>query len=104
LGNVRVALGISLCLNGRMATLDKDDLKAIEGVMQVTLDEAIEEKLVTKDDVSHLPTKDEFYTKMDEVMGELKAIREEQALQSQHLSDHDDRIEKIEDHLGISSN
>jgi hypothetical protein len=31
---------------------------------------------------------------MDEVMGELKTIREEQSLQSQHLSDHDDRIEK----------
>jgi hypothetical protein len=37
-------------------------------------------------------------------MGELKTIREEQTLQSQHLSDHEDRIEKTEDHLGISSN
>jgi hypothetical protein len=32
-------------------------------------------------------------------MGELKTIREEQALQSQHLSDHDDKIKKIESHL-----
>jgi len=59
--------------------------------------------LATKEDISHLPTQDEFYTKMDEVMGELKDIREEQALQSQHLSDHEDRIEKIESHLGMSS-
>jgi len=87
-----------------MAILGDDDLKAIKEVIKVTIDEAIEEKLVTKVDISHLPTKDEFYTKMDEVMGELKTIREEQALQSQHLSDHDDRIDKIEDHLGISSN
>jgi hypothetical protein len=84
-----------------MATLDNDDLKAIKNLMEVTIDEAVEEKLVTKDDLSHLPTKDEFYTKMDEVMGELKTIREEQSLQSQHLSDHDD---KIESRLGISSN
>ena len=78
-----------------MATLDNDDLKAIKNLMEVTIDEAIDSKgLVTKENVSHLPTKDEFYTKMDEVMGELKTIREEQALQSQHLSDHDDRIEK----------
>jgi hypothetical protein len=88
-----------------MATLDNDDLKAIQGLIQVTVEEVIETKgLVTKEDISHLPTKDEFYLKMDEVMGELKTIREEQTLQSQHLSDHDDRIEKIETHLGISSN
>ena len=85
-----------------MATLDDDDLNAIKGLIEVTFDEKLDEKLGEK--LSHLPTKDEFYTKMDEVMGELKTIREEQALQSQHLSDHDDRIEKIEDNLGISSN
>jgi len=88
-----------------MATLDTDDFKALKDLMQVTIEDAIETKgLVTKEDISHLPTKDEFYTKMDEVMGELKTIREEQALQSQHLSDHDDRIEKIGSHLGIASN
>ena len=86
-----------------MAILGDDDLKAIREVIKVTIDEAIEEKLVTKDDISHLPTKEEFYTKMDEVKGELKTIREEQTLQSQHLSDHDDRIEKIESHLGTST-
>jgi hypothetical protein len=83
-----------------MATLDNDDLKAIKALIEVTIDE---KELITKSDISHLPTKDEFYTKMDEVMGELKTIREEQTLQSQHLSDHDDRIEKIESHLGMTS-
>ena len=88
-----------------MATLDNDDLKAIKALMEVTIDEAIETKgLVTKADISHLPTKGEFYSKMDEVMGELKTNREEQSLQSQHLSDHDDKIDKIESHLGMSSN
>src|SRR5688572_17141764 len=99
---MRVALEISLCLNIRMATLDRDDLQAIKNLIDATFDEAFDEKLNEK--LSSLPTKDEFYTKMDEIMGELKTIREEQALQSQHLSDHDDRIEKVEDHLGISSN
>ena len=91
---------VRLCLNGRMATLDNDDLKAIKALIEVTIDE---KELVTKDDISHLPTKDEFYEKMDEVMGELKTIREEQTVQGQHLSDHEDRIEKIESHLGLSS-
>ena len=88
-----------------MATLGNDDLKAIKGLIELTFDEALEEKgLVTKEDISHLPSKDEFYSKMDEVMGELKTIREEQAVQSHQLSDHSDRVEKVESHLGVSSN
>jgi predicted nuclease with TOPRIM domain len=88
-----------------MATLDDQDLKAIKDLMEVTIDEVIEKReLVTKNDLSHLPTKDDFYGKMDEVMGELKTIREEQSLQSQHLSDHDDNIQKIQSRLGMSSN
>lgn len=88
----------------RMATLDGDDLNAIKQLIEVTIDDAIETKgLVTKEDISHLPSKDEFYTKMDEVMGELKTIREEQTVQSQHLSEHEDRIQKVESHLGLSS-
>jgi hypothetical protein len=59
-----------------MATLGNDDLKAIKGLLEITIDEVIEEKgLVTKEDISHLPTKVEFYAKMDEVVGELKTIR-----------------------------
>jgi len=84
-----------------MATLDNDDLKALKALIEVTIDE---KELVTKSDISHLPTKDEFYGKMDEVMGELKTIREEQAVLSHQVSDHDDRILKIESHLDISSN
>jgi len=85
-----------------MATLDNDDLKAIKALIEVTFDEKLDEKL--DDKLGHLPTKDEFYTKMDEVVGELKTVREEQPLQSDKLSDHDDRIQKIESHLGMSSN
>ena len=84
-----------------MATLDNDDLKALKDMIEVTFEEKLDEKLDEK--LSHLPTKDEFYTKMDEVVGELKTIREEQPLQSHRLSDHEDRIQKIELHLGISS-
>jgi len=57
-----------------MATLDNDDHKAIKKLMEVTVDEAIEEKLVAKDIIGQLLTKNDFYKKMDEVMGELKGI------------------------------
>ena len=85
-----------------MSKLDANDLKAIKTLMDATFDEKFDERLGEK--LSHLPTKDEFYSKMDEVMGELKAIREEQVSQSHMLSNHEDRIEKIESHIGISSN
>jgi predicted nuclease with TOPRIM domain len=85
-----------------MAILGDDDLKAIKNLIEVTVDEKLDEKLDAK--LSYLPTKDEFYGKMDEVIGELKAIREEQAAQSHKLSNHEDRIQKVENHLGISSN
>ena len=41
---------------------------------------------------------------MDEVMGELKAMREEVAIQTHQVADYDDRLEKIENPVGISSN
>jgi len=85
---VQVALTNCLCLNSRIATLDNDDLKAIKNLMEVTIDEDVEEKLVTKDHISHLPTKDEFYNKMDEVMGELKTIQEELAVKDQQRGLH----------------
>jgi hypothetical protein len=88
-----------------MAKLDSDDLKAIKDLIEATVEDVIEKnELVTKSDISHIPTKDEFYGKMDEVMGELKTIREEQTLLSHRVSDHEDRIEKIENHPDISSN
>ena len=85
----------------RMAKLDSDDLKAIKELIGMTIDE---KELVTKEDISHIPTKEEFYNKMDEVVGELKTTREEQTVQSHQLSDHGNRIEKIESKLNIAAN
>jgi hypothetical protein len=88
-----------------MAALDNEDLKAIKDLMGVAIDEAIENRgLTTKDDLGHLPTKDEFYGKMDEVMGELKTVREEVAVLGHQVADHGDRLDKVESNLGISSN
>lgn len=66
--------------------LTQKDLDNIEGI--------VEEKLDGK--IKILPTKDEFFSKMDEVMGELETIREEQILVSHRVSNHEDRLEKLE--------
>jgi len=76
--------------------------KDVDEIRQIVREE-IDEK------TKHLPTKDEFYTKMDELMGEVKAMREEQGVYagqysniSDELENHDTRIKKLEKHTGIS--
>lgn len=73
--------------------LTQKDLDEIEKI----LSEQIGEK------TKFLPTKDDFYNKMDEMMIELKTIREEQSLitgkSAEHtdtLEDHETRITKLE--------
>ena len=84
--------------------LTNDEMQAIREVVKISVDEAIDEReLVTKDDLKYLPTKDEFYSKMDEVMGELKTIREEVSSTNHSLENHEERIEKIETHLGLTT-
>lgn len=77
--------------------LTKKDLSLIESIIEEKLEEKLNEKL------KFLPTKDEFYEKMDEVMGKLKAIREEHEVlggksseHSDQLEDHEKRILKLE--------
>ena len=46
-------------------TMSKNDLKALRSLFELILEER---GIVTKDDIKHLPNKQEFYGKMDEVM------------------------------------
>ena len=48
--------------------------------------------LASKLDIKHLPTKEEFYSKMDEVMGELKAIRTAQEILSPKTYNFEERV------------
>lgn len=76
-----------------MATLDDEDMKAIKSLMKETLSE--DETLVRKDDISHLPSKDEFYEQNDKLMKELKDSREEQTVLSAHSKRHTNQFEKL---------
>lgn len=88
-------------------TLSGKDFEKIEELIGVVFDQKIEAKgLVTKDDISHLPTKEEFYKKENEVVKELQGVRDEidvlSGLQTK-VNDHDRKIEKIEKKLGIQT-
>ena len=80
------------------------DLLKIEKIVDDKLDEKLEQKFNEK--LRFLPTKEEFFTKMDEIMGELKAMREAFDL---HTGQHDTqdnqekRIRTIEKKFGIPS-
>ena len=67
--------------------LTQRDLDLIEKIINETLE----------DKTRNLPTKDEFFTKMDEVMGELKTIREEDTILGHQVSEHEKRITDLEE-------
>jgi len=54
---------------------------------------------IVKEEIKNLPTKEEFFSKMDEVMGELKDMREEETILSSQVSDHETRIQNLENSL-----
>lgn len=69
----------------------------IEEVFDYKFDEKFESAgLVTKDDIKHLPTREEFYAKEDALMKEVKDSREEQGGLSLHDKDQFDAIAKLQ--------
>lgn len=59
-------------------TLTQKDIEQIEEIVAETV----------REEIKHLPTKDEFFNKMDEVMGELQKIREETTVVNGRTSGH----------------
>lgn len=74
--------------------LTKQDLKRIELLFEIKLDEKLEEKL--NDKLGLYPTRNEFFKSMDKIMGELETIRNEQILIAHSQGDYDERLEKLE--------
>lgn len=71
-----------------------EDKKHLKVYLDDLFDTKLEEKV--KQYVGNLPTKDEFNSRMDEMMGEIKIVREEQAGLSQHDRDQFDAIEALQ--------
>ncbi len=80
---------------------DKNTIvRLVSGIVKVDID-ALEKRLTAK--IDHLPTKDEFFTRMDELSGEIKKVREEQIIHAGDHSQINDRFDQIDKHLGIST-
>jgi hypothetical protein len=88
-----------ILLNRGMA-LTNNDLRLIKNVMKITIDEELDIKFEEK--LKYLPSREEFFSRTDEIMGELKAMREEHIMLSHRVyGDHEPRIEKIEKKFNI---
>ncbi len=74
-----------------MAKLDDDDFKAIKNLVEVTVDEILDKKgVAVKGDLSHLPTKDEFYEQTGEIIKRLDDLEQEKDVLSHQVSGHED--------------
>ena len=82
-------------------SLTQKDLDAIKDLVGITIDEVMERKLDEK--LKNFPTKEEFFNRMDEVMSELKVIREETTVLSHQVSKHEDRVTEVEQKLSIQA-
>ena len=68
-------------------TLTEKDLDEIEKLIEKAI----------KGKVKGLPSRDEFLTAMDKVVGELQTMREELAFTNRHLNKHENRITALEE-------
>lgn len=65
------------------------------------IEEVVDEKIVER--TKNLPTKNEFFEKMDEVVTELKKSRENNDLVRHQYDRTNERVDAIDLHLGIST-
>jgi len=80
-----------------------DELREILEVSNESLKHELRMELASKEDIKHLPTKDEFYELMGKIMRELKGIRENTTVLGHQVSRNSDRIERVERKLQAAS-
>ena len=74
--------------------LTQKDLNQIESLVERKLDEKLDEKFTENN--KQFMTRSEMLGSFDEIMGELKTIREEMTMLTHRSSNHDDRLGKLE--------
>lgn len=86
-----------------MALTQKDtaQLKTMfEIMLEVKLEAKLEEKFNEK--LGLIPTREEFYKSMDEIMTELKTIQQEQLMNTHRINNHDVKFQEIDQILLIN--
>lgn len=77
----------------------------VDDVKKMMKDVLRDENVATKDDLKGFATKDELVSFKDEILHEIKAMRDENTLLTGYkdqIENHDVRIEHIEKHLHLA--
>lgn len=74
--------------------ITKNDFDKFEKLIRHVVDDELDKKIPNF--IKYLPTKDDFFGKMSELMGEVKAMRESQEIHAGTHTEINDRIEKLE--------
>lgn len=84
----------------KKSLLNPTDIDNLIGAMKVVfptreeVEKIVEEKL--NDKIRFIPTKEDFFSSMDTLMGEVKAMREESTLHQGQHREINDRLDKLE--------
>lgn len=94
--------------------LTKQDLQHIKQLIDTSRDQTIEVILTylnqnhptkheldaglteLREEFKHLPNKHEFYAKMDQISSDYKTFQESEPLIAHELSDHEERLDRLE--------
>lgn len=79
------------------------DLTTLINTMKVVFPTRDEVREIVKEEIKFLPTKDEFFTRMDKLSGEIQKVRDEQTVHAGAQRDINDRFDRIDTHLHIST-
>lgn len=72
-------------------------------IRQVVSDVFDEKQVITREDIKHLPTKDEFYAETSKIYKKLEDIEEEKDVSSHQVSRNSDRLDRVEKHLNLAT-
>lgn len=95
---------------------DKDEIRQLKEMFREfrndivnSITQYVDITFATKDDVeevknlvSHLPNKEEFFSRMDQISGEYQTFTIESKNMPKKISDLDERVTAIEDHLELT--
>jgi len=82
-------------------TLNPADVSLLIGAMKVVFPTRDEVKEIVKMEIKFLPTKEEFFARMDKLSGEYKKIDEAETPHGGKISEHSDQLEKHEDRIKV---
>lgn len=87
--------------NPMLTSDDKNTIVSlVSGIVKVDID-ALRKELNAK--IDKLPTKELFLDRMDKLSAEIKKVRDEQIVHAGAHSDINDRFDRIDTHLHIST-